>query len=58
MTITAPDGFLSCEGAIPAGNMQKMARRIAAVPLREPTLDATYQSVKRQCYDWRHNDDR
>jgi hypothetical protein len=29
-----------------------MARRIAAILLLEPALDANYRAVKEQCYDW------
>jgi len=29
-----------------------MARRIAAILLLEPALDANYRAVKEDCYDW------
>lgn len=32
-----------------------MARRIAAILLLEPQLDANYQAVKENCYDWQAN---
>lgn len=32
-----------------------MARRIAAILLLEPALDANYQTVKADCYDWSAN---
>jgi hypothetical protein len=36
-----------------AREVMNIARRITAILLLEPALDANYESVKRSCYEWR-----